>query len=54
MKLWGTIEVSGYPTSFPCPDPIGDGLENALAHRPEVAGIVTPPHPMPASREGAG
>lgn len=54
VRLWGTIEVSGEPTSFPCPYPIRDGLENALAHRPEVAGIVTPPHPMPASRQGAG
>jgi hypothetical protein len=44
--------VSSEPISFPCPFP--DGLENALAHRPEVAGIVTPPHPMSACREGAG
>lgn len=54
MKLWGTTEVSSEPMSFPCPYLIGDGLENALAHRPEVAGIVTPPHPMLACREGAG
>jgi hypothetical protein len=54
MKLWGTSEASVEPTSFPCPYRIKDGLENALAHRPEVAGIVTPPHPMPACREGAG
>jgi hypothetical protein len=38
--------------SFPCP--YQDGLANALAHRPEVASIVTPPHPMLACREGAG
>jgi hypothetical protein len=38
--------------SFPCPNQVG--LENALAQRPEVAGIVTPPHPMSACREGAG
>lgn len=54
MEMWGTMEVSGGRTSFPCPYPLEDGLEDALAHWPEVAGIVTPPHPMPACREGAG
>jgi hypothetical protein len=54
VRLWGTIEVSSEPISFPCPYLFRVGLENALAHRPEVAGIVTPPHPMPACREGAG
>jgi hypothetical protein len=51
VKLWGT-EASSESTSFLCP--YQDGLDNALAHRPEVAGIVTPPHPMPACRKGAG
>jgi hypothetical protein len=54
MELWGTTQASSEPNSFPCPYLIQDGLEDALAHRPEVAGIVTPPHPMPASREGTG
>ena len=54
MKLWGTIEVGSAPMSFLCPSRNPDGLKNALAYWPEVAGIVTPPHPMPACREGAG
>jgi hypothetical protein len=54
MELWGTTQVSSEPISFPCPYLNQDGLEDALAQRPEVAGIVTPPHPMLARREGAG
>jgi hypothetical protein len=53
MKLWGMTQASGGSISFPGPY-VPYGLEDALAYRPEVAGIVTPPHPMPACREGAG
>lgn len=54
MELWGTIQASGAPLSFPGPSQWWDGLEDALAQTPEVAGIVTPPHPMPACQVGAG
>jgi hypothetical protein len=54
MKLWGMRQAGRESNSFPCPSQVTDGLEDALAHTPEVAGIVTPPHPMSACRKGAG
>lgn len=39
-------------TDFPCQWTPGHGQEDALTKTPGLAGIVTPPHPMPVRRFG--
>ncbi len=52
----GTTHGTGAPIDFPCRWDAVHGQENALAQTPGLAGIVTPPHPMPVRRRlrGAG
>jgi hypothetical protein len=54
VELWGATQVTKRPISLPCPFSQLNGRQNALTQKPEVADIVTPPHPMPARLEGAG
>ena len=54
MELWGATQVTKRAISLPCPFSQVNGPKDALTHKPRVAGIVTPPHPMPARLEGAG
>jgi hypothetical protein len=56
MALRGTREPTNRSTDFPCPWTGIHRQEDALNKTPGLAGIVTPPHPMPVRRRlrGAG